>query len=145
MIKNKENVQTNVVNQAKEENPINDLIEKIKEKGGLKDLNLGELIKPNGYAYKISTKLKFSRVQLRKIFTELKTVYVMYKNRIDEEQIKARLYKLYPILQYQVNRKIIDNDFKKLMWEILDSLERDLENFNNTIEFMEALVAYLKE
>jgi CRISPR type III-A-associated protein Csm2 len=145
MFKNKENVQTNVVNQAKEENPINDLIEKIKEKGGLKDLNLGELIKPNGYAYKISTKLKFSRVQLRKIFTELKTVYVMYKNGIDEEQIKARLYKLYPILQYQVNRKVIDNDFKELMWVILDSLDKDLENFDNTIEFMKALVAYLKE
>jgi CRISPR type III-A-associated protein Csm2 len=145
MIKNKENVQTNVVNQTKEENPINELIEKIKEKGGLKYLNLGELIKPNGYAYNISIKLKFSRVQLRKIFTELKTIYVMYKNRVDEEQIKARLYKLYPILQYQVNRKIIDNDFKKLMWKILDSLDKDLENFDNTIEFMEALVAYLKE
>jgi CRISPR type III-A-associated protein Csm2 len=145
MIKERENLQSNVKNPT-----IKELIMKIKDKGGLKQFDLGELIKPNEYAHKISTNLKFTRVQLRKIFTEFKTVYVMYKKVKDkkvndESQIKARLYKLYPILQYQVNRKVIDNDFKELMWVILDSLDKDLENFDNTIEFMEALVAYLKE
>jgi len=140
MIKERENLQSNV------ENPtIKDLIKKIEDKGGLKQFDLGELIKPKGYAYEISKNLKFTRVQLRKIFTEFKTIYEMYKKGKDQNQIKARLYKLYPILQYQVNRKVIDRDFKKLMWAILDSLDKDLENFDNTMEFIEALVAYLKE
>ena len=140
MIKERKNLQSNVKNPT-----IKELIDKIENKEGLKQIDLGELIKPHEYAYKISTQLKLSRVQLRKIFTEFKTIYEMYKKGKDQNQIKARLYKLYPILQYQVNRKLIDNDFKELMWVILDSLEKNLDNFENTKEFMEALVAYSKE
>jgi CRISPR type III-A-associated protein Csm2 len=140
MIKEKKNLQSNVKDPT-----IRKLINEIENKGGLKQIDLGELIKPHKYAHEISTKLKLTRVQLRKIFTEFKTVYEMYKKVKDESQIKARLYKLYPILQYQVNRKLIDNDFKELMWKILDSLDKNLENFENTKEFMEALVAYSKE
>jgi CRISPR type III-A-associated protein Csm2 len=147
MIKERKGLQSNEKNST-----ISEFIEEIKNKGGLKQFDLGELIKPNGYAHKISKNLKFKRVQLRKIFTELKTVYKMYKNIKDKKdkevnekkQIMARLYKLYPILQYQVNRDVIDNDFKELMWVILDYLEKDLENFDNAMEFIEALVAYLR-
>ncbi|MFZ8831728.1 MAG: type III-A CRISPR-associated protein Csm2 [Thermodesulfobacteriaceae bacterium] len=146
MIKERENVQSYVKNLPNVKNAtIKKFIEEINEKKGLKQFDLGELIKPNKYAHKISTSLKLTRVQLRKIFTEFKTAYEMYKKGKDQYQIKARLYRLYPILQYQVNRNVIDNDFKELMWVILDSLDKDLENFDNTIEFMEALVAYLKE
>jgi len=146
MIKERENVQSNVKNLPNVKNAtIKEFIKEINEKEGLKQFDLGKLIKPNEYAYKISTSLNLTRVQLRKIFTEFKTIYEMYKKGKDRNQIKARLYRLYPILQYQVNRKVIDNDFKELMWVILDSLDKDLENFDNTIEFMEALVAYLKE
>jgi CRISPR type III-A-associated protein Csm2 len=140
MIKERKNLQSNVKNPT-----IKELINKIENKEGLKQIDLGELIKPHKYAYEISTQLKLTRVQLRKIFTEFKTIYEMYKKVKDQNQIKARLYKLYPILQYQVNRKLIDNDFKELMWVILDYLERDLENFDNAMEFMEALVVYSKE
>jgi CRISPR type III-A-associated protein Csm2 len=146
MIKERENVQPNVKNPLNVKNDtVKNLIKEINEKKGLKQFDLGELIKPNKYAHEISTGLNLTRVQLRKIFTEFKTIYEMYKKGKDQNQIKARLYRLYPILQYQVNRKVIDNDFKELMWVILDSLDKDLENFDNTIEFMEALVAYLKE
>jgi CRISPR type III-A-associated protein Csm2 len=140
MIKERKNLQSNVKNPT-----IKKLINEIENKEGLKHIDLGELIKPHKYAHEISTMLKLTRVQLRKIFTEFKTIYEMYKKVKDPSQIKARLYKLYPILQYQVNRKLIDNDFKELMWVILDYLERDLENFDNAMEFMEALVAYSKE
>jgi len=129
-------------------NPIvKDLINKIKNQKGLKEINLGELIKPEKYAHRISKELKLTRVQLRKVFTEFKSIYDIYiktKGK-DENEIKTRLYKLYPILQYQVNRKLIDNDFKELMWEILNSLDQNLENFENTMEFIKALVAYSKE
>jgi len=126
---------------------IKELINKIKNQGGLKEIDLGELIRPENYAYKISKDLKLTRVQLRKVYTEFKNIYDIYKKTKgkDENEIKTRLYKLYPILQYQVNRKLIDNDFKELIWEILNSLDKNLENFENTMEFIKALVAYSKE
>jgi len=126
---------------------IKELINKIKNQGGLKEIDLGELIRPENYAYKISKDLKLTRVQLRKVYTEFKSIYDIYKKTKgkDENEIKTRLYKLYPILQYQVNRKLIDNDFKELIWEILNSLDKNLENFENTMEFIKALVAYSKE
>ncbi len=126
---------------------IEELINKIKNEGGLKKIDLGELIKPEKYAHIISKGLELSRVQLRRIYTEFKNIYDTYQNskkskEVNVNKIKSSLYKLYPILQYQASRQIIDDKFKELMWKILDSLEKDPENFDNTMEFIKALVAY---
>ncbi len=123
---------------------IDELIEEIKrEPKGLGKLDLAKLLKPEGYAEKVVKEAGLTRVQLRKIFAEFKTIETYLKS--NKEKAKYHLYKLYPIIQYQVNRKLINENFKRLMFAILDSFdnEKDFEkNFSNTKEFIEALVAY---
>jgi CRISPR type III-A-associated protein Csm2 len=123
---------------------IDELIEEIKrEPKGLGKLDLAKLLKPEGYAEKVVKEAGLTRVQLRKIFAEFKTIETYLKS--NKEKAKYHSYKLYPIIQYQVNRKLINENFKRLMFAILDSFdnEKDFEkNFSNTKEFLEALVAY---
>ena len=120
----------------------NDLIQKIK-KDGIVSLNLKELLIPQGYAQKIvlenqKGESKLTRVQLRKIFNEFKN--------IEKKKNKIEIYKLYYILEYQANRKLISHKFKELLWTLLDELEKHFEDTEITKkidEFITALVAYI--
>jgi CRISPR/Cas system CSM-associated protein Csm2 small subunit len=51
------------------------------------------------------------------------------------------------MIQYQTNRKLISEEFKRLIFAILDSLDQNFtkKNFDQTMEFMEALVAYTRK
>jgi len=95
----------------------------------------------------VSRSERNKRTQIRKFYDEVLFFYDNLKNKPKEnfkqflpfiKMIRAKVY-------YSLGRKHIDNDFKELMWVILDSLDENLENFENTKEFMEALVAYSKE
>jgi CRISPR type III-A-associated protein Csm2 len=122
---------------------IQKLLNELKNKN-LGDFSLKDLLTPDGYAERVVKEAKLTRVQLRKIYAEFKRLEDMKKRKEKDEVIKMEIYKLYPILQYQANRGLIDEDFKKLMFKILDGLESNLEgkNFEYTMEFMKALVAY---
>jgi len=130
------------------------LAEMIKKKRGLCYFDLYELLKPDGYAQEVvkenthpKIKIKLTRVQLRKVFSEFKYVYDDYMKNKEKVKVKIRLYKLYPILQYQANRELIGENFKNLMWAILDTLVSNDEDFDknleNSYEFLKALVAYI--
>lgn len=118
-------------------------IEKVRREG-LKSFSLAELLKPNGYASLFATKGELTRVQLRKIFTEFKNIYEYYSSQDKKiASVKTRIYKLYPLIYYQYNRKLISEEFKELIVAILDSLDRNFEeNIEMTMSFIEALVAY---
>ena len=122
---------------------IQKLLNELKNKN-LGDFSLKDLLTPDGYAERVVKEAKLTRVQLRKNYAEFKRLEDMKKRKEKDEVIKMEIYKLYPILQYQANRGLIDEDFKKLMFKILDGLESNLEgkNFEYTMEFMKALVAY---
>jgi len=136
------------MHQKHEERVIDKLIKEIKDGKGLGNIELKELLRPGGYADKVVGEAKLTRVQLRKIFAEFKTIKELYKKENqNSEKILTRLYKLYPMIQYQTNRKLISEDFKKLIFAILDSLDQNFtkKNFDQTMEFMEALVAYTRK
>lgn len=125
------------------ESMLKDFIAQVR-KQGLSSFRLEDLLKPNGWAHRVVSETRITSVQLRKIFAEFKNIYRIYsvKKNVDEE-IKVRLYRLYPIVHYQRNRGLIPDRFMELIVSILDSLERDfLKNIEITKDFMEALVAY---
>lgn len=127
-----------------EKKGIKQLILEIKQKNGLGGIDIKELLKPDGYAKNVVDEAGLKRVQLRKIFSEFKIIKERYEKG-ETEKVKKLMYKLYPIIQYQCNRKLISENFRDLMFVILESLENNFtkENFEHTFEFMEALVAYI--
>jgi len=140
MEKQKESMKQNL----SQKKSINELISEIKQKNGLGGIELKELLKPDGYAQTVVKEANLKRVQLRKIFSEFKAIQERYKKG-EVEKVRLSLYKLYPIIQYQRNRNLISEEFKRLLFTILDSLDNNFneKNFKHTFEFMEALVAYI--
>ncbi len=106
------------------------------------------LVKPKGYASEIARSLKITRVQLRRVYSELKYVFdrVKQEGTLDEE-VRTKMYMLYPVLEYQKNRGVIDGRFVELMFALLENLEKyeTKENFEKADRFLTALVAYTKE
>ncbi|MEZ0344247.1 MAG: type III-A CRISPR-associated protein Csm2 [Caldimicrobium sp.] len=138
------NQQRAIVNESK----IDEFIKRLKAEG-IGKIEKKELLKPDGYAAKISRELDLSRVQLRKIFSEFKIIkekydkYQQSKSSKLKQEIDLKIYKLYPLLQYQVNRGVVNERFKKMIFQILENLENNIEeNMDNAYEFLEALVAY---
>lgn len=132
------------------------MIEKFTEK--IKNSkSLSEVLNPQdfapfetGWAYKIVKQLKcqheknkklfpeFKTTQLRKIFTEIK--------EITQQKNKERLFLLYPKLAYSKGRKLIPDNFYKLLVACLDKLKvsNNSEDFDRFEKFIETIVAYNK-
>lgn len=127
-------------------NAIDKFIEKLRREP-IANIPLKDLVKPKGYAEKIVQNLRVTRVQLRKIYSEMKYIFerVRKKGRLDEET-EVKFYMLYPVLEYQKNRRVIDEKFVRLMDALLENLERNptKENFEQAERFLIALVAYMK-
>jgi CRISPR type III-A-associated protein Csm2 len=111
----------------------------------LEHIDLRELLKPDGFAKAIVDEAKVKISQLRKIFAEFKAIYHKYNKNPDEA--RYRIYKLYPLIQYQINRGLIQEKFGDLIFSILNSLDSNFteQNFKRIMDFMEALVAYAKQ
>ena len=118
------------------------------KKGAIANIPTSELVKPNGYAWHIARELGITMVQLRKVYSELKYIFerVSESGKLDES-MKTQLYMLYPMLEYQKNRKVISGRFVKLMNALLDNLEKNEspDNFKQADRFLTALVAYMKQ
>ena len=126
---------------------LKELIDKLRN-SAIANIPTYELVKPDGYASKIAGQLKITRVQLRKIYSELKYIFerVSSVGRL-EEDTRTKLYMLYPILEYQKNRGVIDGRFVNLMYALIENLERNetKENFEQAERFLTALVAYTRK
>jgi len=122
---------------------VDDLINKLKS-APIKDIPLSELVKHGKYAYKIAWDLKISRVQLRRIYSELK--HILRSKKITEANI-PKLYMLYPILAYQRERGVVNENFVNLMYALLENIEKypDEENLETAEKFLTALVAYARK
>ena len=114
----------------------------------LAGIDLSKMVKPNGYAAKIAQNGGIKRTQLRKIFAEFKRVFDSYRKHksLGEEELTA-LYMLFPILEYQKNRKLLKEEFVHMMEAVIDSMINNPseENMNRAEQFLTALVAYSKE
>ncbi|MDM7273356.1 type III-A CRISPR-associated protein Csm2, partial [Sulfurihydrogenibium azorense] len=99
-----------------------------------------------GWADKIafelkSAKPKLNTSQLRKIFTEIKSI-------CDNREDKTSLYLLYPKLAYAKRRELMPEVFYNLIVACLDKLKdgkADEKDFKNFGDFMTAIVAYNKQ
>ncbi len=96
-----------------------------------------------GYAKKIVDKLELEGVQLRRFYAEIRNIYEKSK---EGRNILYYLYRLYPITEYQVNRRVINKQFGELVKGILKALEKDHseESLRKASDFFMAMVAYSK-
>jgi len=132
-------------------NNTNDLVQKIKSAPKLSDVLTPKEFAPiGGYADKIafelkSAKPKLNTSQLRKIFTEIKSICDNREKVLQED--KTPLYLLYPKLAYAKGRELMPEVFYNLIVACLDKLKdgADKEDFKNFGDFMTAIVAYNKQ
>lgn len=125
---------------------LNDLIIKLKTQP-ISEIQLGELVKPGGYADTIVKVLNTTQVQVRKVYAEMKYIFERVEERGElDTDAEVRFYMLYPIIEYQKSRRVIDDNFAKLMQALLNNLEKfkTRENFAQAERFLTALVAYMK-
>lgn len=156
--------------QRNQMNPIKELIQKLEgrekeDKPITELLNDRDIFHPEGYASKVmeyinnskEQKVKITSVQLRRVFYEFKTIV----NELEREKKKemnadpnkaieramGRLYRLYAILEYQTNRGVLNEDFKRLMFALFNNIERhkSIEAFEKAHDFLMAMVAYSKK
>ncbi|HID66474.1 MAG TPA: type III-A CRISPR-associated protein Csm2 [Aquificaceae bacterium] len=111
------------------------------------EIDLKDLLKPRGYAYRVAHELKITKVQVRKIYAEFKGIYESLKRngwKFDEE-ILTRLYMLYPIIEYQKNRRVLDKSFADLITALIENIEKfpNKKNIETAEKFFTAIVAYI--
>lgn len=138
-------------NNGQDNSFINTIVQKIKSAQKLSDVLTPKEFAPiGGWAYQIafelkSAKPKLNTSQLRKIFTEIKSIC---DNREKVLQDKTPLYLLYPKLAYAKGRELMPEVFYNLIVACLDKLKdgkADEEDFKNFGDFMTAIVAYNKQ
>ncbi|QWK20606.1 MAG: type III-A CRISPR-associated protein Csm2 [Hydrogenobacter thermophilus] len=118
------------------------------KKNHLAGIDLASIVKPDGYAARIARNSGIKRTQLRKIFTEFKRVFDSYrKSKSFGEEELTSLYMLFPILEYQKNRRLLREDFVHMMEAVIESMINNPaeENVKRAEQFLTALVAYAKE
>ena len=122
---------------------VDELVKKLKQ-GPISNIPLPELVKYGKYAYRIVDELNISRVQLRRIYSELK--HILKAKKITDDNM-AKLYMLYPILAYQKERGVVSGKFVNLMYALLENIERyhDEKNLEIAEKFLTALVAYARK
>jgi CRISPR type III-A-associated protein Csm2 len=129
--------------------PVEPFLKELEKKPCFSSFPLRELLAPGEYVDKIaetlSRQVKIS--QLRKFFTELKEIAELGEEKPEEAQIQ--LWKVYPLIAYAQGRKLIPQDFAKLLETVLQKVEAQgcnkKEDYKHLKLFMEALVAYFRK
>ncbi len=107
----------------------------------LSNIDEEEFIKPEGICEGIATGITFKRTQLRKFFAEIKLIQEKAKN---EEINSIDITKLIPKLAYSKARGLIDEEFFKLMKELLSKVRktRKKSDYDKFVDIFEAIIAY---
>jgi CRISPR type III-A-associated protein Csm2 len=125
---------------------IKELIRKLENKA-ITDFTEREIFHPNGHARAVVKDANITAVQLRKVFQEFKAIVDGLRKDNNLEKAMGRLYKLYALLEYQAERGVLDRNFKNLMFELFDNIERHKspKAFERAYELLMAMVAYSKK
>ncbi|HHU68988.1 MAG TPA: type III-A CRISPR-associated protein Csm2 [Thermoanaerobacterales bacterium] len=138
--------------QQSRQNPINDLISEINNADSLKKVFVPEdYALPNGWAHKTAESLSKDAMnsnQLRKIFTQLKTIEEKIDrnkgNELTDEQ-RNQILLLMPQIAYAKGRNLIPWPFYNLMKECINPKKmKDKEDYKSFVSFYTAVVAYSK-
>jgi len=132
--------------QGRQNKPLENLKQEL-SKIEISQLTEKEIFHPEGYAKRVVEKINITAVQLRKVFQEFKAIVDDLKNGDKIEKAKAKLYKLYAILEYQAKRGVLDENFKEIMFMLFDKVEKSgsKEAFEKVYDLLMAMVAYSKK
>ena len=127
---------------------IKELIRKLENKA-ITDFTEREIFHPDGHARAVVKDANITAVQLRKVFQEFKAIVDVLRKEKENglEKAMGRLYKLYALLEYQAERGVLDRNFKNLMFELFDNIERHKspQAFERAYDLLMAMVAYSKK
>jgi CRISPR type III-A-associated protein Csm2 len=125
---------------------IKELIRKLENKA-ITDFTEREIFHPDGHARAVVKDANITAVQLRKVFQEFKAIVDGLRKDNNLEKAMGRLYKLYALLEYQAERGVLDRNFKNLMFELFDNIERHKspQAFERAYDLLMAMVAYSKK
>jgi len=132
--------------QGGQENPLEKLKRELRNRA-ITQFSERELFHPNGHARAVVKDANITAVQLRKVFQEFKAIVDGLRKDNNLEKAMGRLYKLYALLEYQAERGVLDRNFKNLMFELFDNIERHKspKAFERAYELLMAMVAYSKK
>ena len=122
---------------------IEGLLEVIKKEGLTQEL-VKDFAESGGYAQAIAGTITFNRTQLRKLFNQIRQMESEVKREKDMSKIEIKVAKLHAILAYTKGRKLIDENFYKLMDTMLMKVREssDTGGFRNFVDIFESIVAY---
>jgi CRISPR-associated protein Csm2 len=138
--------------QRGQENPINEMISKIRGARTLKEVFTPEQYAlPNGWADKTARSLSKQAMnsnQLRKIFTQLKSIEdKVDRNKNNEltDAQKNEILLIMPQIAYAKGRDLIPWEFYNLMKECITPKKiKDRDDYKSFVNFYTAVVAYSK-
>lgn len=131
---------------------IRDIIKKIDSLQNMSELDEKTIAEENGYAESVARdgdiKGRLKTTQLRKIFDRAKTI----ERNLNEhgwDDVRSEFYMLRPELAYAKARKLIPEQFFRLMDACMKQVdkgdnEQKRSNYARFVRFLEAIVAYHK-
>ncbi|HHW70294.1 MAG TPA: type III-A CRISPR-associated protein Csm2 [Clostridiales bacterium] len=138
--------------QQQRRNPIQDLISEIRNANSLKEVfTPEEYALPDGWAHKTAKRLSKQAMnsnQLRKIFTQLKSIEEKIDRNKNNELTDAQINEILlimPQIAYAKGRDLIPWEFYDLMKECITPKKlKDKDDFKSFVNFYTAVVAYSK-
>jgi CRISPR-associated protein Csm2 len=131
---------------------IRDIIKKINSLQNMSELDEKTIAEENGYAESVARdrdiKERLKTTQLRRIFDRVKTI----ERNLNEhgwDAVRSDFYMLRPELAYAKARKLIPEQFFRLMDACMKQVdkgdnEQKRSNYARFVRFLEAIVAYHK-
>ena len=131
---------------------IRDIIKKIDSLQNMSELDEKTIAEENGYAESVARdrdiKERLKTTQLRRIFDRVKTI----ERNLNEhgwDAVRSDFYMLRPELAYAKARKLIPEQFFRLMDACMKQVdkgdnEQKRSNYARFVRFLEAIVAYHK-
>ncbi|MCK5109841.1 MAG: type III-A CRISPR-associated protein Csm2, partial [Methanosarcinales archaeon] len=132
---------------------IRDIIKKIDSLQNLSELDEKTIAEENGYAESVARdrdiKRRLKTTQLRKIFDRVKTIERNLNEHGWDDDVRSNFYMLRPELAYAKARKLIPEQFFRLMDACMKQVdkgdnEQKRSNYARFVRFLEAIVAYHK-
>jgi len=136
-----------------------EILQKIQRCRNLSEIRIDDITKESGIAEKLAKKYKgnLNTTQLRKFFDKI----VMIQENLKKENLKNTganwkkiepdFYMIRPNLAYARGRKLIPDEFYKLISLCLERIapegsseEQKMENYKRFVELLQSLVAYSK-
>jgi len=132
--------------QGGQDNPLEKLKRELSNRA-ITQFSERELFHPKGHAKAVVKDANITAVQLRKVFQEFKAIVDGLRKDNNLEKAMGRLYKLYALLEYQAERGVLDRNFKNLMFELFNNIEKHKspQAFERAYELLMAMVAYSKK